>query len=196
MALLNRVVLVWNGPQVVGGGVTVLHYNGDAGTPPIAAIATALTAQSKLIPSGVTVQVPGNGDVIEDSTGTLVDVWAAAGGATIAGNGSAQCAAGVGANISWLTPAIVGGRRLRGRTFIVPLALRDPGSGDEFYDTDGTLGTVCRGRITTLATDLLAAGPLAVWHRPTTKGGSDGTSAICSGSRVPDRVSTLRSRRY
>lgn len=193
---LNRVVLVWSGPQVVGGGVTVLHYAGDVGAPPVSGILSAFSAQSKLLPTNVTVQVPGAGDVIEDTTGQLVDVWSAAGGGLVAGNGSSQCAAGVGANITWLTGGIINGRRLRGRTFIVPLALRDPGSGDEFYDTDGTLGTVCRGRVTTLATDLMATGPLAVWHRPTTPGGSDGNSYGVVASRIPDRVSTLRSRRY
>lgn len=193
---LNRVLITWSGPQVVGGGVTVLHYAGDVGGPPIPAIKSAFSAAAKLIPAGVTLTIPGTGDVIEDTTGTLTGVWSVAGGGTVGGTGSAQCAAGVGACMTWLTGGIVAGKKLRGRTFMVPIAFKDPGSGDEAFDNDGTFGSATLVKIQTLANALQASGPLAVWHRPTTAGGSDGTSYGVVSNRVADRVSTLRSRRY
>lgn len=193
---LNRVQITWSGPQVVGGGVTVLHFAGDVGAPPISALVAAFGAASKLIPAGVTLTFPGTGDIIEDTTGTLTGVWTASGAGTVSGNGSAQCAAGVGAVISWQTGGIVAGKKLRGRTFMVPIAFKDPGSGDEAFDNDGTFGPATLVKIQTLANAIMASGPLAVWHRPTTTGGSDGTSYGVVSNRVPDRVSTLRTRRY
>ena len=80
MTSLNRVLITWSGPQVVGGGVTVLHYAGDVGGPPIPAIKAAFSAAAKLIPAGVTLTVPGTGDVIDDTTGILSGVWSVSGG--------------------------------------------------------------------------------------------------------------------
>jgi hypothetical protein len=195
MTSLNRVLITWSGPQVVGGGVTVLHYAGDVGAPPIAGIKSAFSSAAKLIPGGVTLTIPGSGDVINDANGELTGVWSATGGGTVAGTGSAQCAAGVGAVISWQTGLIWHGRKVRGRTFIVPIAFKDPGSGDEAFDNDGTFGSATLVKIQTLANNLQATGPLAVWSRPTSKGASDGSSGGVVSNRVPDRVSTLRSRR-
>ena len=104
------------------------------------------------------------------------------------GTGAVGAAAGVGACVSWLTGGIVGGRRLRGRTFLVPLH-------NSTYDTDGTFTSGVLTALTAFQTAMRAAGPLAVWHRPTTPGGTDGTSYGVIGARVRDRVAFLSSRR-
>lgn len=185
---LNRVLVEWAGPQIQGAAVSVLHYAGDVGPADPAAIVAAFTTLAPALPLGVTIEVPGSGDVIEDTTGELVDVWTAAGGATVNASGGAACAAGVGASIEWITGGIIGGRRLRGRTFLVPLT-------GTAYDTTGTITGPALGTLDDFGDDMLASGPLAVWHRPTTSGGSDGNSYGVTSFRIRDKVAVLRSRR-
>jgi hypothetical protein len=47
----------------------------------------------------------------------------------------------------------------------------------------------------TAATNLAATGSLVVWHRPTTKGGSDGSSAVVISGIARDQATSLKSRR-
>ena len=47
----------------------------------------------------------------------------------------------------------------------------------------------------TFANALQASGPLAVWHRPTTSGGSDGNSYGVISNKVTDKAAFLSSRR-
>jgi hypothetical protein len=178
----------WSGPPVVGGGVSVLYFAGDVGPPDVAAVKAAYTAQQSFWSSSVTITVPGSGDVIEDTTGTLVDVWTAAGGGSITGTNVGSTAAGVGACVGWITGGIVNGRRLRGRTFLVPLTTNS-------YDNDGTLNGSALVAAGTWANDLMAASPLAVWHRPTAPGAADGNSYGVIANRLRDKVAILTSRR-
>jgi hypothetical protein len=186
---LNRLILTWQGPSIVGSAVTVLHFAGDAGAVPVAAVKTAVDKLIPALPTTVTVTTPATGETIEDTTGTLTGVWSGSGGGNTVGAGGTNAAAGVGACIGWSTGGIVNGRRLRGRTFVVPLHVG-------CYDTDGTLVPGTLINLNDFASGLIAAGPLAVWHRPTTKGGSDGNSYGVTSARVRDKVAVLRSRRY
>ena len=186
---LNRVVLQWSGPQVVGSAVTVLHYAGDVGGPPSsAAIGGAFGPFMGNFPTGLQLIIPGNGDVIEDTTGDLVDSWSTGADTTTTGGGVATAAAGVGACVTWNTGGIVNARRLRGRTFLVPLT-------SAAYDSTGTLSATAYSALQAFGTALMATGPLAVWHRPTTAGGSDGTSYGVVSYRARDKVAYLSSRR-
>lgn len=186
---LNRLVLQWTGAQVVGGGVTVLHFEGAEGAvPDVAAIKSAVTAIAPLIPQGVTITVPSSGDVIEDTTGVLQDVWSGTGGGAVAGTAPQQAAAGVGACIGWYTGGIVNGRRLRGRTFIVPLTINA-------FDVDGTITASSLSGLQGFANAVIASGGLAVWHRPTNAPPTNGTSYGVLSARVKDKVAILTSRR-
>jgi len=189
MTTLHRVTVQWGGPMVVGAAVNVLHYSAsDNQAPPVAAIKTAYQGISGTLPSGCVITIPSSGDTIDDTTGELVGVWTASGGGAVTGNGGSNIAAGVGACLGWATGGIVNGRKLRGRTFIVPLA-------NVAYDSDGTLASGHLAVLQTLAANLMAAGPLAVWHRPTTAGGSDGNSYGVIAYKVRDKVAFLSSRR-
>lgn len=193
MTTLNRVVLRWAGPQIKGNAVTVLHYSAsDNPVPPVAAIQAAFQNATLHFPSGVTVTVPASGDQIDDTTGNLTGVWSVASENVATMSGPAKAAAGVGACISWTTGGIVNGtkgpRKLRGRTFLVPLIADD-------FDVDGTIATGALTTLRTLASQLQASGPLAIWHRPTTVGGSDGNSYGVITNKVSDHVAFLSSRR-
>ena len=185
---LARVVVNWSGPSVKGLAVNVLHFAGDGSPPDPAAIKNAYAAIGSILPGDVRVTIPNSGEVIEDTTGTLLSVWTGAGGGTVTGGLTQTAAAGVGACASWKTGGIVNGRTLRGRTFIAPLATSS-------YETDGTLSPTAVTGMNAFITGMLASGPLAVWHRPTTPGGSDGNSYGVIAGSVRDRAAFLSSRR-
>lgn len=193
MTTLNRLVISWEGSMVVGSAVSVLHFDGsDNAAPPVAAIKTAFSNATLMFPSGLNIVIPNTGDQIESTTGNLSGVWSTTGGGTVAGGNTVPPAAGVGACIGWTTGGIVNGtkgpRKLRGRTFLVPLSTA-------VYESNGTLSTSALTSLQTLADAIRTSGPLGVWHRPTTPGGTDGNSYGVQSGRVRDKVAYLSSRR-
>ena len=184
MADINRIRCAWAG--VPGGGLSTFYLQGTPTS--LAPLKTFFSAIAALVPSVVTVDIPNSGDVIESTTGALTGGWTATGGGAQAMSGTGNYSALSGAYIRWQTPTVVNGRRLVGRTFIVPLTAGQ-------YDSNGTLGA---GAVTTLqnaADALVLAFPgMGVWHRPGDDPGS-GIIAGWSSAKVPDRVTVLRSRR-
>jgi hypothetical protein len=84
---------------------------------------------------------------------------------------------------------IINGRRLRGRTFLVPL-------GSTFYTTDGTPIETARTNIAAAAAVLIAntgGPPLGVWRRPSPSG--VGVLGVATTASVPDKAAVLKSRR-
>lgn len=190
---LHRVVITWQGACINGAAVTVLHFDGSNQTaPPVAAITSAFNALNAVLPDSVTFTVPNTGDSIEDTTGALSGVWSGTGGQTIGGHAAGPVAAGVGACVSWTTGGIVNGtkgpRKLRGRTFIAPM-------GTGYFEANGTLSAAGLGAVDAFGTQLRAAGPLAVWHRPTKAAPASGNSYAVITHRVRDKVAYLSSRR-
>lgn len=190
---LHRVVVEWAGTCVVGRAVNVLHFDAtEQDAPPVAAIRDAYQAMSAQLPSGVTVRVPGSGETIEDSTGDLTGVWNDAAPAVVVGGVVPQAAAGVGACVTWNTGGIVTGtagpRRLRGRTFLVPLA-------NACFDSDGTLTGPALASINAFGAGMIAAGGFGVWHRPSSAAATDGTSSSVLSYSLRDKVAVLTSRR-
>ena len=190
---LHRVAVAWSGPSVVGVAVNVLHFDAtEQAAPDVAAIAAAYAGMAAQLPSDVRIQVPGEGVTIDDTDGSLTGVWSAAQPAEIPGGVVPQAAAGVGACVTWTTGGIVSGskgpRRLRGRTFLVPLA-------NACYDTQGTLTPVAKADIEGFIDDMLQVGGLGIWHRPTSLAAADGTSSSVLSGTVRDKVAYLSSRR-
>lgn len=191
MANLYRLQVAWSGVNVVGLASTVLHYATTGGTAPdVAAIRTAFFNARSAFPVSTVIQVPGEGVTIDAATGDLVGTWSAGSTpAAVAGSSTDTSAAGVGACVTWSTSAIVNARRLRGRSFLVPLSTFS-------YDQNGTLTAAQLTALQTFATAMHAVTPaLHVWHRPTTSGGTDGSSAEVNAGTVRDRVAYLSSRR-
>lgn len=189
MTTLHRVLVGWSGIGVVGTAVNVLHFSAsDNPAPPVAALRAAFAARADLLSANTQLTFPSSGDTIEDTTGELTGVWSVAAQANVAGLGTGNCVAGVGGCIGWQTGGIINGRRLKGRTFIAPL---DAAA----YDTDGTLKGSHLTSLQALAAGIMASGPLAVWHRPTSAGAADGNSYGVVSARVRDKVAFLSSRR-
>ena len=185
---IQRLRCEWSGIGQVGPGLSTFYAEAD-GTQAIASAAAALfEAVKNVIPSGGSVQVPAQGDILDETTGELVGVWGSGPTTTVTMTGSQAHAAGVGARVVWNTAGIVAGRRVRGATFLVPL-------GNASFDGTGTLVPTALTPITAGITAFLAqaGGNAVVWSRPA-DGRVGSAHPIVSGN-VPDKVSWLRSRR-
>lgn len=141
----------------------------------------------------VTIQVLGEVEVVEETNGQIVDVVGVTQPAVVTSGASVidRYAAAVGAVVTWRTSVVRNGRRVKGRTFIVPL------KGDA-YGSDGTLHTDFLGAINPAAAALHAdAGSpdLGVYARPTAPGANDGAWYQVSSHSIPDISAVLRSRR-
>lgn len=182
-----RLRATWSGSPVVGPGLTTFYaLDGSPGFP--AAIRTMLATWQSSIPTGVTITVPNNGDVIDAATGTLTGSWSdGSAPAPVVTTGTGTYARGVGAQVRWRTLGVVGGRRVVGSTFIVPTV-------SLAFDTDGTLGPATITALLAGPTAYVAAAPYAcVWSRPTST--RAGTTHLITDASIPDRPSWLLSRR-
>ena len=194
---------------------TFTNFNGGPGvsTQYFLDTATACTslrsmwdALTTVMPLDVTIQVQNYGDIIEDTTGDLVDSWAQASVAPSTGLVSGPYAAPVGGHLIWDTATVLDGHRVRGRTFVVPMG------GSQFT----AIGTVLAGAEATMnaqAAGLVSSesGQLVVWHRPfagraavgtvgtvgykPAKAAHAGSHAVVTGGRGSALATILRSRR-
>jgi hypothetical protein len=211
MAQIMRVKVRWSG-FVGGPGYSIYHFKdfeGGGSTPPTTAMATAAVAKLNdfslaligLVGRNVTMGVQNDVEVIEETTGEMVNILNATGGGNYLSNASAgQVMAGAsGACINWRTGVVRKGRRIKGRTFLVPLKTT-------VYDEDGTLTSAAIGTIQTAATALIntsGAADLGVYARPTRQEGDngqqetipDGLWAVATSFNIPDKAAVLRSRR-
>lgn len=186
MATISRVPVEWNGLTGLPG--VSVFYAGVSTNLDVSSLVTFFNAIRGLFPPGLSWTVPAAGDTLDSVTGGILGSWTATGAASVNANGTAgPYAAGVGCRIFWNTTTVVGRRRLRGSTFMVPLL-------GSTYDSNGTINAGPLSTIQTAANALVASGvPWQVWHRPRNQAG--GVVDAFNGAIVPDRVATLRSRR-
>lgn len=184
-------------------GYSVFYFREwtDGTYQPTAAEATACAVKVRtlfdqlktVLPPTVKVQVDSDVEIIEDTNGKLVDVRSATAQAVVTGTATNTAySAASGAVLGWQTAGVRNGRRVRGRTFIVPLTAGA-------YDTDGTLLSTHHTTLTTAASnfvfDTADTPTFGVFQRPSAPGATDGAWTFATGSRVPDTVAILRSRR-
>jgi hypothetical protein len=168
-------------------GVSV-HYSGD--TDDLTTnLATWFTAMQSIFPAGLSWAIPNTGDRINDDTGHLVGAWTGGTAATVNASGAQPHAAGTGAFVKWTTGAVVGTRRLQGRTFLCPLM-------NSAYNNSGGIVAANLTTLQNACNTLAASSKLVVWHRPRTKVSADGTSRLVIAASVNSRVTSLDSRRY
>ena len=143
-------------------------------------------------PSVVQLAVQGDVEVIEQTTGEMKSVFNVTPPTVVTGSATSGVYSGpVGAVVNWRTAGVRNGRRVRGRTFLVPLA-------NENFQNDGTIDPTKLASMNTVVAALAdgtGTPDLGVWARPTAPGATDGQwYAVTSGS-VPDLAAVLRSRR-
>lgn len=194
MVNIVRVQAVWTGFQ---GAPGYTSWYGEAGSD-AAASAGALSTRMRaffnslaaFIPSGVEVKVQRLYQVLEASNGVLLSEGnVASDPAVVVGTNSGNYAGSSGAAINWETGTFnANGRRIRGRTYLVPL-------GPSSLDNDGTISpALVTGLTAAGAAALGGTGSLGVWTRPSA-GGSDGAFTVASTATVKDKSAVLRSRR-
>jgi len=185
----TRYVPQWNG-FTGAPGFTVLNAVGALSTIDAQIFANEVhdffADIANRIPDIASILFPGEATVHADD-GTLTGALAIVPPLEVNCTGLGSFAAPVGARVTWETGSIVAGRRIRGRSFLVPMI-------SSMFDTDGTLTSANRTQVVNAAAGLInglaAAGlSLAVWS-PTTSTVSPVTSGV-----VPDQATVLRSRR-
>lgn len=195
---LARVSCSWqNWPGAPG--VSQFYGDGASIQPLLDALHTFFEVVKTQLPTGLTITIPGSGDLIDETTGKITGSY---GGlippALTTGTGAASYAGNAGAVVHWLSSTVVDGRRLRGRTFLVPLT-----SGA--YDSSGSIAATYLTSLQNAAAALVSStgSTMQVWHRPvyavpkTTPPTlvKPGSRATVTSSRVPDLAVSLRSRR-
>lgn len=169
-------------------GVSVLMFNRDT---PVntarGAINTLLTALAPVLSVDTRWTVRDAGRALDDATGALVGFWTA--GVAYSGVGSGGSTALANATqilLRWQTDAIVGGRRLQGRTFIPGIATG--------ANVDGELKPANAATVAAAATAFVGGGSaFGVWHRPVD--GSGGVFEPASAAGVWNEFAVQRGRR-
>lgn len=182
--------MIW---EVPGGGTgySVFHFlDGTPGQfdPSLAVnLSNAFSAIQVNLPNDVTISFDNEARVLDSLTGDLLAAYPVTPSASISGGGAGSWAGAAGARVVWDTGEIVAGRRLRGRTYLVPLA-------NTAYDNDGTLSAAFIGRALDFGQALVQPAlpnpsPLVVWSR------ASGAALPVVGWSCPDKTAILRSRR-
>jgi len=203
MATLLRVKARWSGFPGAPG-YSIFHFGvgavGDGGgsladDAAAASAGTAVTnffsAIKAVLPGSVTVQTESDVELVESTTGELVGFASAGAQAVQVGTGPGGFSAPSGAVVTWRTAGVRKGRRMRGRTFLVPLT-------SSAYDATGTLVDATRTTLNTAATALMNANTtwqLGVFGRPSGPAATDGQYAKAISATVPDMAALLSSRR-
>ncbi len=194
MADIWRVTAKWTG-GAIGSGFTNFFFQAGTSTAQAAAdsarafLFSAYGAAQALLPTGISIAFTAGVDVLDVVSGALTGTVAITPPANVTGSGTGSYAAPTGACVTWLTGGVVNGHRLRGRTFLVPMA------GNAF-ENDGTLSATTLSSINSAATTFISAAPdFAIWHRPAAGGGGGGQATTAIAFRVADQAAVLTSRR-
>lgn len=161
---------------------------------------TLWTSLANTMPTDVTIQIENSGDVINDATGVLVDTWHEPAVDAIHATLSGTYAAPTGYLIGWETDQILDGRRLRGKTYVVP-------AGSSMFSANGSLNDATIVGYVEAAQAFITAqsSSFVVWHRPFAGSPAVGTRparpahagghGLVTACRIPDEAVVLRSRR-
>lgn len=197
---LLRTKARWTIPGA-GTAFSVFHFKTNSESTPVQADADDAYVKTRkffddlkvALPNQVTVRTETDVEEINEGSGALIGLWSHADLGTITGGAAAATgwSAPTGSVVTWSTAGIRNSRRVRGRTFVVPMTTGA-------YDTDGTLRPGEMGLVNTAATNIRTVGlqvSLAVWGRPTGIGATDGIAYVVTTHRVPDMCAILTSRR-
>lgn len=191
----------WSG-TTGGPGLTQMamaYQGGTSWTPSAAqsavdAVRGFWASMTSSLPNELSLSVDPQVDMYDEVSGQLTQsLSVVTPPASVAGAATGSYAGGVGVRFNWNTGAIMNGRRVVGRTYVVPAAAG-------VFESNGTvLGTVITnltGYGTTLLSNLAAANlALVVWSRPATTSSNDGAMTVVQTASVPDKSAILRGRR-
>lgn len=198
MAEMLRVTTRWSG-FVGSPGFTNLYFRDFAAGPIDQTIADGVAAKvnnwnisvAAVLPVTATITTSPTFEVVESTNGQLQRLMTVATIAPRTGTGAGAYSAASGIVVNWHTAGIRNGRRVRGRSFLVPI-------GGPSMAADGTIDTAKLAALQAAATQLVddaGAGDLGVWSRPSAPGAADGEWFAATNAVIPDKVAVLTSRR-
>lgn len=155
-------------------------------------------SRAALFPNEVTITFDSAMDSITPATGELNGTEGVTPGAAVTGSGSGTWAAGSGVRVDWQTADFAYGRRVRGRTFLVPAVSAAFGTDGRILPAQVVASTSnAAALITALAAN---STPLVVWSRPKAAIGEGparpGAIHDVTAAVVPSLAATLRGRKY
>lgn len=190
---ITRITAVWSGFRGAPG-YSNFHFAGD-GTDSLGLDSAAEAVHSFFeafrirLPTSVSIQIQPTAEVIDEASGQILGSYDITELDPVTGGTSSMYSAATGAVVNWNTQAYRNGRRIRGRTFLVPLTSNS-------FDSQGDLATETLTSLRNGA-EFLASGasvlPFVVWARPIN--GSGGTAEPVRSFNIPDLGAVLRSRR-
>jgi hypothetical protein len=198
MASLAKVTVNWAGWPGAPGYTNLYFRNSTPGVISQAVVDNAITKVEAWkndfdqdLPSGLTVTTDPSVEEIDDTNGSLIGFWTGSPGAGTSGAAAGNYSNAAGFCIAWSTNTVRNSRRMRGRTFVVPI-------GSSGLDNTGSLATTRLTAWKAAAAALRANtgdARLVIWGRPTAPGATDGVSAEVTSSNIVDKTAILTSRR-
>lgn len=149
-----------------------------------------------LLPTGWNASFGTDVNILDPASGDLIRVMGGTSPGSLTAAVSAPYASGIGCCVTWATAAVHGRKRLRGRTFIVPLQSAQ-------YDSNGNIVDSSLTTIRAAAATLQGVANFGVWGRPR-DADPDATPPVtaltgawsaATAYSVRDKVAILRSRR-
>lgn len=200
MTLLARVKVEVAG-WVGGPGVNVLHFSAGLTQPGwddaqvnglLDDVYATYLAMTQIFSPGITVTVNPEVSLFNDTSGEIqnVVVGTTTPSTFVTTGGNAQTVPSTMLLARFGTDRFMGGRRLQGRSFIGPCT-------STAFDSSGTIVTPVRNTLEA-AYDGLVSGlgaRLAVWHRPSAAGMTDGAYGDVVNVQAWGKPAVLRSRR-
>jgi len=178
-------------------GLSTWYYNGTTSTPSNADAADAVARVRAffdgikgLLPTANTVQVSGSVDLLDPATGALTGSQSVTAPSIVTGTGGGPLPPANAILLTGQTAVIIAGRRLRGRSFISPVASGTQTSG---LVSSAAIATTITSANTSL-TGVTSSVPV-VWHRPQPPGPSGGSVSPVTTYSVGSTYAVLRSRR-
>jgi len=158
-----------------------------------AALLAMYTSVKSILPLNMLFTVAPTVQMVEDTTHGLVGQENIPTTGNVTGQTASSYMAGMGARMYWHTNQVRHGRLVRGATYMTPLS-------NSAMNSNGALTASAATQVAAAGNAYIAAlnaasTPPMVLCRPTTKGGSDGTSVIISACTVSTKPAGMRSRR-
>lgn len=190
---ISRITAEWTGFAGAPGYSTFYFAafgGGDLVNLEVQRVHDAFTQVRGWLPDSVTISVRETAEILDEETGELTGYSSSdLDLEPVEGDGANRYSGPVGAVVHWNTDTVARGRRLRGRTFLVPLE-------SAAFGFSGSLNSNAQASVADFAQALEGDGTgpdLVVWSRP--RDGAGGSIGPVTSWVVPSLSAVLRSRR-
>lgn len=179
--LIKQMHIRWTGLPT-GEGISTFYCDNDTDviTPQLRTFFAALATS---LPGAITLKFPAGGNVIDADDGSVAGVWAVTAPSDVSGSGGSVYAAPCGGVVNWHSGIYAGGREVKGKTFLVPLA-------PVCFDGSGGVAAATRTAIGNAAATLISSAPgMRLFSRFTN------TTASVASANVSATIAVLNTRK-